>query len=83
MNKIKTYTLQGLFILLSTVIVFSVLSVISYLIASRPQDNFLDYFVTFMKFAFSWTGQMFIICGTVFIMMHYLTKVYRKLFPKS
>lgn len=83
MNKIKTYTLQGLFILLSTVIVFSVLSVVSYLISSRPQDEFWDYVLNFIKFGLYAMANILLIAGIVFVMMHYLTKIYKKLFFKS
>jgi len=83
MNKIKTYTLKGLFVLISAILMLSVLNVVSYLVTSRPEDTFVDYSINFMKFGVVTLGYMILICGIVYVMMHYITKIYKKLFVKS
>jgi len=82
MNKIKTYTLKGLFVLISLTAMLFVINIISYMISSRPQDTFLNYTLNFMKYGLYCMSYMGLICGIVFVMMHYLTKIYNKLFVK-
>jgi len=82
MNKIKTYTLKGLFVLISVIVMLSVLNVVSYLFTSRPEDTFINYSINFMKFGLVTLGYMILICGIVYVMMHYITKIYNKLFVK-
>ena len=83
MNKIKTYTLKGLFVLISTVVMLFVVNIVSYLMLSKPQETFLNYSLNFMKFSLYFLFNMSLICGIVFFMMHYVTKIYNKLFVKS
>ena len=81
MNQLKSLSLKLAFICLSGLIVFLVLGIISYFLISKPNETFLSFISNFMIYSIGFMTNVLLVAGVVFVMMHYLTKLYKKFFP--